>query len=338
MKYKIFKKYISLILLGTTLSLTSCTTEEELPSIVGNQIEETQNIEPDNIELPVIEESTPYVEPVRIGINPVEVDLDSLEYNTRLQDVIVAASDTPIYNINGEFITDFVAGRNYVYLDEDDDNYIIDYFGENGIVSKETTFLSSKRVVNQSMINKGCIKEVTSLYSNKELTEQISYLDKLEFVEIYREVNDTYLVQSRDEVGYIKKDAVELMEKDSAVIDINNQEMRVYEGNELKVYTPVVTGTKNTSRRSDEGLFNIRTKYSTKNGFDIQPGYKVMGVLYYNGGEGIHTANYWRKQYGGNIYLKNGSHGCINTPDDKFEELFKILGLGEYVLVYTKRK
>lgn len=334
MKY--YKKLITLLLLGASLSLISCKEEEPLPTVVTYEIDEST---PDESfeRTEVIEQSEePYIEPVRITHNPKEVDINSLEYCTREQKIVLALEDTPIYNTDGVDIADFVKGRNYIYVSEDENNYIFDYFGIDGIVSKEKTLQTTKRVIKSEMINKGCMKEVTTLYNDSKLTEPLTTLDKLEFVEIYNEVDNSYLVQSRDEVGYISKNDVELMEKDSAVIDINNQEMRIYEGNELKVYTPVVTGTKGTSRRSDEGLFTIRVKYSTPNGFDIQPGYKVKGVLYYNGGEGIHTANAWRSRYGGNIYLKNGSHGCINTPDDKFAELFEVLDLKEYVLVYTK--
>ena len=39
------------------------------------------------------------------------------------------------------------------------------------------------------------------------------------------------------------------------------------------------------------------------------------------GGIGIHDAG-WRKEFGGDIYQTAGSHGCINTPKDKMEELF----------------
>ena len=39
------------------------------------------------------------------------------------------------------------------------------------------------------------------------------------------------------------------------------------------------------------------------------------------GGIGIHDAS-WRKEFGGDIYQTAGSHGCINTPKDKMEELY----------------
>ena len=51
------------------------------------------------------------------------------------------------------------------------------------------------------------------------------------------------------------------------------------------------------------------------------------------GGIGIHDAS-WRKKFGGDIYLKNGSHGCINTPTKIMEELYKLVEKGTPVVMF----
>lgn len=340
MKIKLNKKFLSLLFVGAITSITSCSDVVYEKDDVSSSKTPVYDLESNeecrsNVTEEVVSE---FIEPVRINDNMPFVDIDSLEYNTRLQCIVVASSDTVIINENNERIGNFITGRNYDYIGEDENNYIIDYFGIVGYVSKESTFLSTKRRIIRPAINKGCMKDVTTLYEDKDLINEIDTLDIREFVLIYGEVGDSYLVQSRDKVGYVSKKSITLMEKDAAVVDIGNQEMRIYSGTDLKVSTPVVTGTIDTYRKSDEGLFTIRVKYHPVKEFDISPGYKVKGVLYYNGGEGIHTANNWRSEYGGDIALKNGSHGCINTPDDKFEELFEYMDIGEYVLVYTKRR
>ena len=44
----------------------------------------------------------------------------------------------------------------------------------------------------------------------------------------------------------------------------------------------------------------------------------------------------WRSAFGGSIYLSSGSHGCVNMPRAKAEELFDILPVGTPVIVYYR--
>ena len=41
----------------------------------------------------------------------------------------------------------------------------------------------------------------------------------------------------------------------------------------------------------------------------------------FNGNVGMHDAS-WRQSFGGDIYLENGSHGCINLPVKMAEEIY----------------
>ena len=50
-------------------------------------------------------------------------------------------------------------------------------------------------------------------------------------------------------------------------------------------------------------------------------------------GIGIHDAS-WRSQFGGKIYLTNGSHGCINTPLDNVIKLYNRVEIGTPVVIY----
>lgn len=53
----------------------------------------------------------------------------------------------------------------------------------------------------------------------------------------------------------------------------------------------------------------------------------------FNGGIGLHDAT-WRKTFGGDIYVKNGSHGCINLPYEAAEELYGIINYDMPIIVY----
>ena len=45
------------------------------------------------------------------------------------------------------------------------------------------------------------------------------------------------------------------------------------------------------------------------------------------GAIGIHDAS-WRSTYGGQIYIRNGSHGCINTPLEQVSQLYDMVEIG----------
>ena len=55
----------------------------------------------------------------------------------------------------------------------------------------------------------------------------------------------------------------------------------------------------------------------------------------FNGNVGMHDAT-WRSMFGGDIYLTNGSHGCINLPYKKANEIFDNI-VRETLIFYQQR-
>jgi len=115
-------------------------------------------------------------------------------------------------------------------------------------------------------------------------------------------------------------------------ISIEKQTVEVYKNNELVITSPIVTGTQNYTD-SDKGTFKIYSK--SKNVYLKGVGYLsyVNYWMPYNRGEGLHDAT-WRKEFGGEIYKTNGSHGCINMPLDIAEKVYNIVSVGTVVEVY----
>ena len=48
---------------------------------------------------------------------------------------------------------------------------------------------------------------------------------------------------------------------------------------------------------------------------------------------GIHDAS-WRAEFGGNLYLWEGSHGCVNTPYEAAKKIYEAVSIGDPVIVY----
>lgn len=122
-------------------------------------------------------------------------------------------------------------------------------------------------------------------------------------------------------------------------ISISEQMMWCYEDYELVVETPVVTGNPNAGNDTPYGsvwaidgmqrdavLGTIETM-----GYESPVKYWIP----FNGNVGIHDADGWRSSYGGDIYLTNGSHGCINTPEPAAKTIYETVTIGTAVVVYN---
>ena len=48
---------------------------------------------------------------------------------------------------------------------------------------------------------------------------------------------------------------------------------------------------------------------------------------------GMHDAS-WRSSFGGDIWVSNGSHGCVNMPPKKIPDLYNMVNYGTPVIVH----
>lgn len=208
--------------------------------------------------------------------------------------------------------------------------------------TNDITVNSSKKPDKCIYITKSTSMFLTKEYANSNSNEIID-VPKLEFGEVYYENDEYYLIVTTDNIGYVKKSDTEQLTGTYVVVDISDQCLKMYKDNEVILETPVVTGR--PSSPSDEGLFKIYN--ITTNRYLVGPNYRsyVDVMLKYNGGEGLHDAEYhtnadgrkhgWRSidEFGGDTYLTNGSHGCINMPHEAAIKAYENLELNDKVLV-----
>lgn len=117
-------------------------------------------------------------------------------------------------------------------------------------------------------------------------------------------------------------------------IDLTNQRMVYYKDGYPLVDTPVVTGNPNIpGMETPEGCYALDAKQSPAvlTGEDYQA--NVSYWMPFCGNVGIHDAS-WRTQFGGNLYLLEGSHGCVNTPYEKAQAIYQNVEVGCPVVVY----
>ncbi len=183
---------------------------------------------------------------------------------------------------------------------------------------------------------------IPSFLTESKVEEQVT-LPKLECLEVYDILDDTCLVKTNEYIGFTTLENLEELTGTFVVVDISSQEVKLYCNNEVILTTPVVTGKPSTP--SDKGLFEIYDISHSR--YLIGPNYKsyVDIMMKYNGGEGLHDAQYhthedgfkhgWRdiSEFGGDTYLKHGSHGCINMIHDDVITVSNYVTIGTKVLV-----
>lgn len=116
-------------------------------------------------------------------------------------------------------------------------------------------------------------------------------------------------------------------------VDMTKQRMYFYFEGVLTIDTDIVTGDISKRRGTPEGIYYVYSKQRNRilRGADYASFVKYwMPVV---GGVGIHDAS-WRKQFGEEIYKKNGSHGCINTPEEKVSQLYEMTKVGMPVIMF----
>lgn len=124
-------------------------------------------------------------------------------------------------------------------------------------------------------------------------------------------------------------------------VDLSRQTMWFYKNGELIVETPIVSGNGKLRRAATPtGVNKVRVKESPKmlrgNNEVTGEAYEVPVKYWINvgwTGSGIHDT-FYRHQYGGSVYLTDGSSSCINTPIDAVEKIYKNVEYGTPVVIY----
>ena len=118
-----------------------------------------------------------------------------------------------------------------------------------------------------------------------------------------------------------------------AEVSIESQYMWVRKNNKVIFESPVVTGDPNMGNDTPKGAYVVYEKKSPSVLYG--PGYntEVAYWIAFNDDIGFHDAT-WQSEFGGTVYLSNGSHGCVNMPLYLVKELYGIAYVGMHVYVY----
>ena len=233
-----------------------------------------------------------------------------------------------------------------------DDWYLIIYDGKLGYIKKEYT-TSIKEQLNDLLKDYENVDDIRIekvAYSKKEQpifdsTGNVitGYIDKYEEVKVIREIDNKALIFTDDQVGFVNKNGIRELDGLFITISINNQRLRIYYGKDNLFTTYVVTGKESTPTPKGYYLTANKRKNRLLKGAD----YEYEAELWVGlkapdnadreekaaiSGVGIHSSD--RKEFGETIYIRNGSHGCINTEKEEMRKIYELVKLNIPTIIY----
>ena len=118
-------------------------------------------------------------------------------------------------------------------------------------------------------------------------------------------------------------------------VDLTHQHLYLYEDGSIIFETDFVSGSMSSTPDcvTPEGVFGI--SYKTTNAVLRGANYEtpVNYWMPFYGNYGLHDAT-WRSEFGGQIYIENGSHGCVNLPLDAAATIYGHMSAGFPVICY----
>ena len=116
-------------------------------------------------------------------------------------------------------------------------------------------------------------------------------------------------------------------------VSIADQHLWLIKDNKVILSSDVVTGNPSTGHATPKGTFFIEYKTTnyTMRRYDAHVDYWMP--IDTSTGVGLHDAS-WRSSFGGSIYARNGSHGCINLPTSVARKIYQTCEAGYPVIVH----
>lgn len=118
-------------------------------------------------------------------------------------------------------------------------------------------------------------------------------------------------------------------------VDLTGQKVWLYKDGKQLLEADCVTGTYGTDRQTPGGVYSI---YYMQSPAVLQGAGYASPVTYwmaFNGGIGLHDASWRYGSFGGDIYKTNGSHGCVNLPEDAAKQIYETVEIGYPVVCYN---
>lgn len=164
------------------------------------------------------------------------------------------------------------------------------------------------------------------------IIDRLNKYDKIELLpELYGDFQ--HIKTSNGICGYIETVFLEVLPSDYVEVDISDQKLYLHKQNEVVLNADVITGKPETP--TNLGYSEIYYKnYKTNL---MESNYVDNYMCFNTDGEGFHDADGWRSDDDYNnkeLYLSNGSHGCVNMKQEDVSALDNNVEVGEKVFIH----
>ncbi len=258
------------------------------------------------------------------------ISRDEIGNHLEERDIVIATSTVNVRqgpSTSTKKLNKLIKGESLPLINVTDEWCEVNYYGSSAYVYREYVKISKGYYAKTEMSDMAYATSSTPLY-DINTNEVLFSIPKLEALEVYGIYGDYYLVKCKGLFGFVLKDYTCSLGDKYVIIDISSQNLKMYVDDKLIVDTSIVTGK--DSSPTYTGIFDIREKGENVRWDEFKV--TVRYWLPFNRGEGMHDAK-WRKEFGGDIYHKDGSHGCVNIPVDVMPIVFENAEVGTPVLV-----
>ena len=229
-------------------------------------------------------------------------------------------------------------------IGKDNDWYIIDYLGYTGYVYE--------KYVKEIDVNKNDLEYTRNAYLKQDSyfctdlnTNYGITLPAYQNVCIISEVGDYYKVNVDGVIGYILKNHIGRLTKTNVVVDLGRQILKVFKDGKEIFRAHIISGRK--SMQTQVGCFKIG---HMEENYQLTPDYNVEYWIQYDDNRGIHEADEWQlpeyyDKVAENAYenfarghaktypFNYGSHGCDNMQGVDAAEVYRLMHVGDNVLI-----
>lgn len=183
-----------------------------------------------------------------------------------------------------------------------------------------------------------CAKELKTSYGPTVTITKGNYgwlIDKQAEITALTEIIESGISQEREPVYAQKAASFDGPDYGDTYVEMNltAQHLYFYKNGKLFIESDFVSGNEAKGWSTPAGAYELT--YKQKNAVLRGKNYNTPVTYWmpFNGNIGMHDG-YWRSDFGGTIYKKNGSHGCVNLPPAVAKTIYENIEAGMPVLCY----
>ena len=126
-------------------------------------------------------------------------------------------------------------------------------------------------------------------------------------------------------------------------VNLTKQHMWFYINGQLIIESDIVSGCVKDKKETQTGVFPLAFKQSPRTLIGDEAAgsgsyeTEVQYWMPFYEGQGLHDAD-WRSKFGGSIYKKDGSHGCVNLPPAVAKTVYENIKVGMPIIIYKEPK